>query len=372
MIRLAKPHIPPASFNLIKKILKSGNLIQGKYVEQFEKNIAKYLGCKYAVVVSSGTAALHLSLLTLDIKPGDEVIVPAFSFPATANVVELIGAKCKFVDITLEDFCINVSKIEQNITKKTKAIIVVHEFGQPANIESITKIAKKHKIFVIEDGACALGAEFKNKKVGTFGIMGCFSFHPRKTITTGEGGAIVTNDAILSEKLRALRNHGIVYRNKIQEFIYAGLNYRMTDFQAAIGLTQLSSLPALIEKNLKSAKFYNSRLSSLRGITVPANFPGRKMIYQTYHTLIKPTIRRDDLIKVLKTKGIETNLGAQCIPSLDYYQRKYRLKKENFINSYTAWRHGLALPIGRHIKNSDLRLIISSLTEILKSKPSEK
>ena len=218
IIRLAKPNISSNAIDEIADVFKSGFLVQGKKVAEFEKNLANYFNVKNAICVSSGTAALHLSLIALNIKQGDEVIVPAFTFPATANVVELVGAKPVFVDINLNDFCIDISEIESKITEKTKAIIPVHEFGQVAKIHEIIEIAKKYNLKVVEDAACAFGAEYNYKKIGTFGDTGCFSFHPRKAITTGEGGVILTNNEYIVERLFALRNHGIVYNYGEIEF----------------------------------------------------------------------------------------------------------------------------------------------------------
>ncbi|MCP4215992.1 MAG: DegT/DnrJ/EryC1/StrS family aminotransferase, partial [bacterium] len=242
MIKLAKPYIPEEAIKNVVDVLRSGNLVQGKYAKEFEISLCDYLDVPHAVVVSSGTAALHLALIALGIKESDEVIVPAFTFPATANVVELVGAKPVFVDINLSDFCIDTSNIEAKITAKTKAIMPVHEFGQAAKMDDIIALVKKYNLKLVEDAACALGTEFDNQKVGTFGELGCFSFHPRKAITTGEGGVIVTRSAELAEKLRVLRNHGISAKNGTIDFIAAGLNYRMTDFQAALGLGQMKSL----------------------------------------------------------------------------------------------------------------------------------
>jgi len=276
MIKLAKPNISEEAIKKASDVIRSGNLVQGKYVKEFEESLCRYLNVKNAIVVSSGTAALHLALLVLDIKKGDEVIVPAFTFPATANVVEIVGAKPIFVDITLDDFCIDTSKIEEKITSNTKVIIPVHEFGQAAKMDDIMNIAKKYNLKIMEDAACALGAEINNKKVGTFGDLGCFSFHPRKAITTGEGGAIVTNNDVLAEKLRALRNHGISLVNNKVDFIYAGLNYRMTDFQAALGLVQLSEIENIIEQRIKIANLYDDKLSYNSKIKLPYYFENHR------------------------------------------------------------------------------------------------
>ena len=363
MIKLAKPYIPELAIKDVAEILRSGNLVQGKYVREFEERIKDYIGAKYAIVVSSGTAALHLALLALEIKKGDEVIVPAFSFPATANVVELVGAKPVFVDINLSDYCIDTSKIKEKITADIKAIIPVHEFGQSAKIDDIVDIAKSHKLKIIEDAACALGTEFNNQKVGTFGEFGCFSFHPRKAITTGEGGVIVTNDDELAEKIRILRNHGIINKNGKIDFFAAGLNYRMTEFQAVLGIHQLKIIDDLIDQRIETAQQYDEQLKKVNWINTPQVFEKRKMVYQTYHILIDSTFNRDKLIDSLKSENIETNLGAQSLPELTFYKEKYCCAVSDFPNASEAYKQGLALPLGMHINKKT----ISYICKILKN-----
>lgn len=318
--KLAKPYITDKVIDEVVKVLKSGNLVQGEKVAEFETAICNFIGTKHAICVSSGTAALHLALLALGIGKEDEVIVPAFTFPATANVVELVGAKPVFVDINLTDFCINTNQIEEKISSKTKAIIPVHEFGQAADIEKIQEIAEKYKLKIIEDAACALGTEFKKQKIGTFGDFGCFSFHPRKAITTGEGGVIVTNNDEYAEKLRALRNHGIVVENNKIDFKYAGLNYRITDFQAVLGIHQLNDIETEIEHRIKLANIYNSILSENNLIQTPFSSEKTKHVYQTYHIILDKKIDRNEIIKKLKEKGVETNCGAQALNCLTYFQ----------------------------------------------------
>lgn len=260
MIKLSKPYITDQCISNVVEVLRSGNLVQGQFVNQLENDVKSYLGVKHAFAVSSGTAALHLALIALGIGPGDEVIVPAFTFPATANVVELVGATTVLVDINLDDFCIDTSKIEQAITPKTKAIMPVHEFGQAAKMDDIIQLAQKYNLNIVEDAACALGAEFGSKKVGTFGELGCFSLHPRKAITSGEGGILVTNKDDIAEKVAMYRNHGIVYKDSKLDFEVAGLNYRLTDFQAALCIPQLEMLTELIECRIKQANFYRNVL----------------------------------------------------------------------------------------------------------------
>lgn len=360
-IRLVKPDIPEEALHRVSEVIKSGHLVQGEYVKKFELALQDYLGTQNAIVVSSGTAALHLSLMALDLQSGDEVIVPAFTFPATANVVEVVGGKPVLVDITLDDFCIDTTQIEKAITNRTKAIMPVHEFGQPAEMDGIIAIAKKYRLEVIEDAACALGAEFNHKKVGTFGRLGCFSLHPRKMITTGEGGVVVTDDDILAERVRSLRNHGLSSSGNGFDLIYAGLNYRMTDVQAALGLSQLGAIDTFAQAREQVAQMYQERFAGINWIKTPLCFEKRKSIYQTYHLLLDEDIKRDALVASLKQEEIETNYGAYALNCLTYYQRKYGYTGKELQNAVRAYRQGLALPIGAHVNKEDIPYIVGAL-----------
>lgn len=361
MIKLTKPNISDHTIKSIAYVLKSGNLVQGKLVEKLEENIKSFLGVRHAIIVSSGTAALHLSMMALGIGVNDEVIVPAFTFPATANVAEIMGAKTILTDISLDDYCIDPFKMENAITSKSKVIMPVHEFGQAANMKPIIKIAKKYKLNIVEDAACALGTEYKGKKVGTFGEIGCFSFHPRKAITTGEGGVAVTNNKILATKIRSLRNHGMIKTNGKYDLKHVGLNYRMTDFQAAIGISQLSDLNSKNEIRMRNSKLYNNELRNIDFITLPKMFRMRKHVFQTYHIILDKKIDRDRAIATLKTKGIETNLGAHALNYLTYYKKKYKYKVKDFPYASVAYKQGLALPMGDHLKGKEILYICKNL-----------
>jgi dTDP-4-amino-4,6-dideoxygalactose transaminase len=367
MIRLTRPYIPEAAIEKCVEVLKSGNLVQGKYVEEFEQAISDYLGVRQVIVVSSGTAALHLALISLGIGRGDEVIIPAFSFPATANVVELVGAKPVFVDIKLGDFCIDVTLIENAITDKTKAIIPVHEFGMPANMNPIIKLADQYKLFIIEDAACALGAEYENRKVGTLGSIGCFSFHPRKAVTTGEGGVVVTNDALVAEKIIALRNHGIERISGITDFNYAGFNYRLTDFQAVLGLYQFLEIETLINRRIEIAEYYQDKLADLEGIVLPKVFVGRKSAYQSFHILVEGKIDRNDLKARLYEMEVETNYGANSLVTLNFYKKKYNPDDRKYTNSIIAHTRGLTLPMSHLITEQELSIVTDSFKSILEN-----
>ena len=367
MLKLARPRIQEDAITKVVEILRSGNFVQGHHVRAFEETLEEYLSVRHAVACASGTAALHLALLAADIHEGEEVICPAFTFPATANAVERAGAKTVLVDITLDDFCIDASKIEKSVTEKTGAVIVVHEFGQSAEIDKILALADSLELKVIEDAACALGTEYNGLKAGTFGLMGCFSFHPRKAITTGEGGLIVTDDDDLACKLRALRNHGISLENGHQDFIYAGLNYRMTEFQAALGLSQLAMIEDSIVARIRQAERYDKALMTTDMIRTPPLFNNRRATYQTYHILADDIIDRNKLIASFKAAGIETNLGAQAINCLTYYRHNYGYAPDDFPNATKAYQQGLALPIGNHLKDEDIDFIAETLIKILKN-----
>jgi perosamine synthetase len=358
MIRLAKPYISEAAVSRVVEIFKSGNLVQGEYVLEFETILKDYLNTNNAIAVSSGTAALHLSLMASGIGSGDEVIIPAFSFPATANVVEIVGAKPILVDINLNDYCLNVSDIEKVITDRTRAIIPVHEFGQSADIEVLHKIANENDLIVIEDAACALGTEYNGNKVGTYGNMGCFSFHPRKAVTTGEGGLVVTNDSVIAGKIRALRNHGISGNS---DFIYAGLNYRMTDIQAAIGIDQMNSLEEVIEIKTEIAGTYNELLADCDYIKTPTVFPIRKNVYQTYHILLGNRIDQRDMISYLYKNGVQANFGAHALHCLAYYRNKYNYAEDDYPAAKLAYERGLALPCGSHMSGNNVEFVCEKL-----------
>lgn len=361
MIKLSSPAIPESAIALAVQVLRSGNLVQGKYVSELEQQIATYLGITECVCVSSGTAALHLALLALDLPSGSEAIVPGFTFPATANAAEICGIHTRFADIQLSDYCIDPDDLVNACTPATKVIIPVHEFGQAADMTPILEFANKKGLFVIEDAACAMGTEYKGRKCGTIGTLGCFSFHPRKAITSGEGGCIVTDDKELARKIRILRNHGIDNSSGKIDFVFPGLNYRMTDFQAALCLDQLAQFPEQIEKRRCLAKKYDEALKNISWITPPVDFADRRMVYQTYHVLLEPSVDRAKLIAYLRENGVETNFGAQALHLLSCYRKGHTAETQSMKNSAEACLHGLALPMGNHVKNEDLELIVSLL-----------
>lgn len=360
-IRLTKHSFSDEVLAEVRDVLRSGNLVQGPRVAELESVLQDFLGTSSAIAVSSGTAALHLALVALGVGQGDEVIVPAFTYPATANVVELVGAKSVIVDISLKDCCIDVAAIEAKITKRTKAIIPVHEFGMPCDLHALMNMASRHGIPVVEDAACAFGSEFSGKKVGTFGVVGCFSLHPRKAITTGEGGLIVTDSPELAQTLRELRSHGMVASHGRYDFVRPGFNYRLTEFQAVLGLGQMQEFESSLARRLEIADTFDRELSSVGWLELPTRLPDRKSVFQSYHVVCNERVDRRSVIDLLRAQGIESNLGAHALAHLTYFKQKYDLKKMDFPNASRAYTQGLVLPIGPHMDQEDVSHVLSSI-----------
>lgn len=307
-IPIAKPIIGREEEKAVLEVLRSGMLAQGAWVEEFEKEFAKYIGVKYAVQSTSGTTALHLALLSLGIEKGDEVITTPFTFVATSNAILYTGAKPVFVDIDEDTFNLNPDLIEKKITKKTKAILVVHLYGLPADMIKIEKIARKYKIPVIEDAAQAHGAKLNGKKVGSIGTLGCFSFYATKNMTTGEGGMVTTNNFQLAQKTKALRNHGMMQLNYKYDFL--GYNYCPTNIAAAIGLCQLEKLDKFNSKRIRNATCFNKNLTAVKGIKTPITPKGYTHVFHQYTLRVTKEYKmsRDSLLKFLWDKGIDARV----------------------------------------------------------------
>jgi len=369
MINLAKPSIDDDDITAVSEVIRSGSLIQGNKVKEFEQGIIKYTGCKYAIAVSNCTSALHLALLSLNIKQSDLVLVTSYSWIATANVIELCGATPVFIDIDPETFNMNPDKLYRKLkslmsdpTSKShvKAILPVHTFGQIADMTAIMKIADYYNIPVIEDAACALGSILNDKKAGTWGLMSCFSFHPRKPITTGEGGIVITNNEDLTHTIQALRNHGIDPECREANFIYPGYNYRMTEFQAALGISQLKKLDRINAAKRVLALEY-TKLFRNTCIQRPQSIIGSKSSYQSYVILLPYYINRENIIKQMKEYGIETTIGTIHIPLTTYYKQKYNYKTGDFPVADDISQRSLTLPLYETLTKNDQKYIVEKL-----------
>jgi perosamine synthetase len=308
-IPIAEPEIGEEELKNVMEAVKSGWVSsKGKFISEFEERFAEYIGVKYGVATSSGTTALHLALVALGVKKGDEVIIPTLTFVAVANAVIYTGARPVFVDSHPDYWCIDPEKIEEKITRKTKAIIPVHLYGHPCDMDIILKIAGEYGLYVIEDCAEAHGAEYRGRKVGSFSDISCFSFYGNKIITTGEGGMCLTNDERLAEKMKILRDHGMKPDRKYWHEVI-GFNYRMTNLQAALGVAQLEKMEKFVQKKIEIAETYNSLLKNVDGITLPPKMPWARNVYWLYSILVDKSsygLDRDELIVKLLERGIET------------------------------------------------------------------
>lgn len=376
MIRLTIPSIEEDDLQAVREVLASGYLVQGPKVAAFEKAVADYVGTKYAVAVSSCTAALHLALLALGTRPGDLVIVTAYSFIATANVIELCGAQPIFVDIRPDTFNIDPACLEKVLkqlmassetNRRVKAVLPVHTFGQMTDMTAILELANRYELPVVEDSACALGATLNGRQAGTLGKLGCFSFHPRKAITTGEGGMIVTDDKKLTRTLRALRNHGQDPDASSPDFILAGFNYRMTEFQAALGITQLAKLERIIAARRQLASYYDELLENTQ-LQAPKVVPGSRPVYQSYVVLLpeRATPHRAELITRLRKQGIETTIGTWHMPMTTYFRSRYGYKEGDFPIAVQVFNRSLTLPLYEKMLQSEQNQVVQHLQEAVR------
>jgi len=362
---VAEPELGEEELKNVIEAVRSGWISgMGRFVKEFEEAFARYIGVKYGIATSSGTTALHLALVALGVGPGDEVIVPDLTFAATINAVIYTGAKPVIVDIHPDYWCIDPDKLEKAITPRTKAIIPVHLYGHPCDMDPIMEIASKYNLYVIEDAAEAHGAEYKGRKVGSFGHASCFSFYGNKIITTGEGGMVLTNDGELAERIRILRDHGMHPKRKYWHEVI-GFSYHMSNLQAAVGLAQLSKIERFIEKKRRIAKIYAEELSSINGITLHPEMPWGKCIYWLYSILIDPEkirILRDDLAEKLEERGIETRRFFYPLHEMPIYQ-KYAI--DAYPVSSRISKQGLNLPSSVKLLEDEVKYIAQKLKEII-------
>ncbi len=377
----------------IVKPLETGWVVQGPNVAKFQEMFSEFIGVKYAHATTSCTTALHLGLEALGIGRGDKVIVPSFTYIASANAVEYTGAEVVFCDIDLRTFNIDENKLEELIRKdKTiKAIMPVNLFGLCANLPTIMKIAKKYNLKVIEDSACGFDAWIKDKHSGTFGDIGCFSFHPRKPICTGEGGMLITDNEEISKKVSQLKDHGAsksdLDRHKeksgslLPNFTMRGYNYRMTDFQGALGICQMKKAKYIMDGRRKIAKKYYEALKRFSNFLIPPYVPeDYKHGYQSYVCLFtsgenlsnltkekidKINIKRNIFMEKLEEKSIATRQGTHAVHTLGYYKNKYNLKDEDFLMSYVADRLSIALPLYTEMNDEEFDYVIKNIKECL-------
>ena len=375
IIQISQPSMGQEEWEALKEPVFTGWITQGPKVKEFETIFAQRHQVKHALAVSNCTTALHLALVALGIKEGDEVLVPAFTWVSTANAIMYCNATPVFVDVDPITFNIDINKIAEKITSRTKAIIPVHLFGLCADIDAIKKIAPH--LYIIEDAACAAGAAIDGRPAGSLGDIGCFSFHPRKSVTTGEGGMLTTNNDDLAEKLNRLRNHGASVseeqRHKgpkpyiLPEFDMVGYNYRMTDLQGAMGIVQLKKLDTFINERNHWAKFYNEELGKidwLRTPEYPSNFKHGWQSYVLFVDETKSPIKRNELMEYLQQNGISTRPGTHAVHMLGFYKNHFNIKSMDYPGAYASNEFSMSIPLHNRMTEEDYKYIVNILKNI--------
>jgi perosamine synthetase len=354
-IRLARPDVGAAEAAAVAEVLESGQLTLGPKVVEFEALLAEACAVEHALVVSSGTAALHLAVLALGIGPGDEVLVPAYTFPATANVVAWAGATPVLVDVDPETMNLDVARVAEAVTPRTRAVIAVHLFGRPLAWEALRE-AVGDDVLLVEDAAGALGARRRGRPCGGLDLLGCLSFHPRKIVTTGEGGAVTTSDPDLAQRIREMRDHGIDRRGDF-EIAAPGLNYRLSDILCAVGIPQLERLEELLIARERLAAAYSERLAGL--VELPGAEDGDRHGWQAYVVQLD---RRDEALEALRSEGIEAQIGTYALHRLGAYR-----DQGPFPGADRCYERALALPFHTSLGPDEVERVAAVLDKIVSS-----
>jgi perosamine synthetase len=364
MIRLARPETE-ASIDAVRAVLKEGMLVQGKNVRRFEEMVASFVGRRHAVAVNSGTSAIHCALLAAGVGEGDEVIVPDFTFPATANAVVACGATPVLADIDPASFNLDPAEVKRCRSGRTKAVMPVDLFGLPADLPAVEKAAGEG-VVLIEDSACALGSARGGRMCGAFGAASIISFHPRKVITTGEGGMVLTDNPDWAAAVRRLRNHGMDSSRGVTEFVSVGYNLRLNEIQACLGIVQMTGIEALVEKRRRIAHLYDRLLADIDEIRPPAEPEGCVHSYQSYVVMLAAGLDRDAVISAMRSAEVETAIGTYAIHHQPFYVGRYGYKPGSLPVSSHAFRHSLALPIYSSMEEETAEEVVARLKECVR------
>jgi dTDP-4-amino-4,6-dideoxygalactose transaminase len=375
-IQISVPCTGEDEWQACREPLMSGWLTQGPQVAKFEKAFAERHAVKHALAVTSCTTGLHLALAGLAIGPGDEVIVPAFTWVATANVVLYCGATPVFVDVDRSTYNLDLRQVAAQVTDRTRAVIAVHLFGLCVDVDALRRLLPAH-VAIVEDAACAAGAGLRGRHAGTLGDVAAFSFHPRKSVTTGEGGMVTTADDALAERMNQLRNHGASISEEqrhrgprpylLPEFNLLGYNYRMTDLQGAVGLVQLAKLDAYIDERARWAEWYREQLSGIRWLRQPQSPADSRHGWQAYVTYVDPATAprpRNDIMEFLQARGIATRPGTHAVHMLGYYRDRFALRPEHFPGARDCNDHTMAIPLHNRMTREDYEYVVAALREI--------
>ncbi len=365
IVPLSKPYTDEEEVNAVSEVIRSGRHSLGPKLKEFEEEFAKYIGIKYAAGVSSGTSGLHLCMKILDLKEGDEIITTPFSFIASSNCIIYERTKPVFVDIDEKTFNIDVSKIEDKINNKTKAILPVHVFGHPCNIDEIIEIAERNNLRVVEDACESIGAEYKGIKTGKFGETAVFAFYPNKQITTGEGGMIVTDDEDYYKMIKSLSNQGRSGNGEWLVHDNIGYNYRLNEMSAALGLVQLKKINEILEKRENVAKKYEEILKNIDGVSIPQINNDVKKSWFVYVIRLDDSIDRKIVMDKLNDKGISNNFYFPCIHLQPIYKKMFGYKEGDFPVCEKVSKSTLALPFFTQMDDKTIERVCNSLEEVI-------
>ncbi len=360
-IALAQPEIDESDIEAVVEVLRSGRLALGPKAEEFERLIADYVGVRHAVAVSSGTAALHLIVRALGIGPGDEVLVPSFTFAASVNAIIYEEATPVFVDIDPETYCLDPADLERKVSRRTKAVMVVDVFGHPAEWDAILEIAARHGLKVIDDSCEAIGAEYKGKKIGQFGDAAAFAFYPNKQITTGEGGVIVTGDAEIARLCRSMRNQG---RGEMGAWLHherLGYNYRMDEMSAALGVSQLKRIEGFLAKREQVAGWYAERLKELGRVRPPVVRPYVRMSWFVYVVTLAEGIDRDAVMRRLEEEGVPCRAYFSPVHLQPYIRERFGTREGMLPVTESVARRTIALPFHSGMTPDDVECVVEAL-----------
>ena len=367
---IIRPVFGAEELEYLRRCLESGHVTQGPFVADFERRFAAWQGSAHALAVTSGTTALHLALLALDVGPGDEVLVPSFTFAATANAVEYTGARPVFVDVDPATFNMDMGHAVSYVTSRTKTIMPVHQFGLCADMDAVAMLADRHSLSVVEDAACAAGSACKGSNAGTMGDIACFSFHPRKVITTGEGGMATTDNAGLAARMGILRNHGaspVVGASHpwtMPAYDTCGYNFRMSDIQAAVGCAQMDKIDVILAERARIASLYSKALTGVASIVIPTVPPGYRHSWQSYVIRFPAGMQaRNNAAERMAKAGIQTRSGTHAVHRLGYYAKKYGITVESCPNAALCEDTSLALPVVHGMTEDDVARVADMLSE---------